>query len=1206
MQRRYEVKNSRWRSRPEFWLLLLVLAGALVVGMVAVSVPREARVASLGGSSGVVAARTEGSSGVVSQGDAAAGGTAMTGKAYTWFSGKARKKSYMSDGELAIFFRPGAAVSPTRRAQLLAKLGAGATLAEDSSDFVMFVRTTDAAGKATRLAKSLKQEPEVAEVSPVFWSDADGRSGKSAPTGEVIVAFRDDGASGSARRTAVTPRRFAAASGMGLVKKISFAANTYLFKSSSALGSVVAANNARQADGVAYATPNWLRPMSKRAVPDDTYYAYQWHLKNTGQGTGTPGEDINVQNVWDTYRGSTNEVIAIVDDGLEIGHEDLATNTASGGHWDWLGGDSNPSPTGPVGPNEDNHGTSVAGLAAGRGFNGKGVTGAAPYARLVGYRLLGADTDANTAEALTRNGNVVDISSNSWGPYDDRHLEAPGIAVESAIENGAVAGRGGKGTVYVWAGGNGLELGDDSNFDGYANSRYTIGVAASTNQGEQAPYSETGANLHVTAPSDGVWTTDRTGAYGYDAASNYTSDFNGTSAAAPIASGVSALMLQANPDLGWRDVQQVLMRTAAKNDSTDSDWTTNGAGYHINHKYGYGRVDAAAAVSVAETWTPVGEEESASASAAPGLPIPDNNSTGVSDTVTIAEDLNVEYVDVWFSAADHLFWEDLEVSLISPSGTKSVLAPVPDNPVGTGSVYDNWRFGSARHLGESSEGDWKLTVKDLAEVDTGTFQSWTIKVYGTSRTLSGTFGIDNNASYATTVAVSLDSTIAGAVDMRYRDEGGIWTDWETYSKNKAWTLPSGDGTKTVEAEYRNASLDVMALTDSIKLDTSVPSGTFVIDEGAAQAATSTVSLDSTVTGADEMRFRNAGGSWSVWTGYAAHQSWTLPTPDGTKTIEAEFRDYAGNKIAASDAIRLETGPPGAPSNMVAARGDQLIDLTWQNPTGDFVTVRVLRSAIGYPATQTPSGDETTVAEGSVEATSDTSLTNGTRYYYSAFAQDEAGDWSVPATASAVPAAPTTLTVGGTKASNNYGTGVTVFGTLKSGATTLTGARTTVQLWKSTNGTTWSQDGTAAWNGSTGRYQAARNIYSKTYYQLRYTAGGEPEYQEATSTNVVLTCRAYLGKPWLVPYSPTRWSNLYVYGYLKPRHTGSTRLYFYRYYARKWRYFGYRNATNVNYKTYTRYQLKWRLPYRGWWRVKAYHADAGHLTTYSLPRTFWVK
>ncbi|MBN2700624.1 MAG: S8 family serine peptidase [Methylothermaceae bacterium] len=464
---------------------------------------------------------------------------------------------------------------------------------------------------------------------------------------------------------------------------------------------------------------------------NDPLFQDQWYLENSGQGGGMPGADLNTTPVWAEGLTGAGLQIAIVDDGLEINHEDLKANTASGLHYDYVGKDGNPT--------AGKHGTAVAGIAAANGDNGLGIVGAAPNAELIGLRLLGATSDTNEAAALNYRPDIVDLSNNSWGPPDDgKYLAGPGPLTKAAIADGVSNGRNGKGIIYCWAGGNGGDN-DNSNYDGYANSRYTIAVAASTNEGTRAYYSEKGANLLVNTPSSGgtlaVTSTDRSGFSGFDFG-NYTDEFGGTSTTSPLACGAVALLLEANPDLSWRDVQYILATTTVQNAPEDADWTLNGAGYPVNHQYGFGRLDIAAAVEAARNWSPLGEEISVSGSASPQQTIPDNDPIGVSSHIEIPRNIRVEAAEVIFNADDHPYWGDLAIRLISPEGTVSVLAEPHDSGRNT-SRYSNWRFTSVRHLGEFSQGTWTLVVRDLASGDTGTFQSWRLNLYGSnSRTIN--------------------------------------------------------------------------------------------------------------------------------------------------------------------------------------------------------------------------------------------------------------------------------------------------------------------------------------------------------------------------------------------------------------------------------------------------------------------------------------
>jgi kexin len=117
-----------------------------------------------------------------------------------------------------------------------------------------------------------------------------------------------------------------------------FADNTfkYKYKGGEVLESLTIANRLYESGKVIYACPNWLRSRSKRATPDDPLYSEQWHLENTGQGGGSAGEDVDIRTLWDSYVGSTNEVVAIVDDGIEIDHEDLSANVIAGKSWDYV------------------------------------------------------------------------------------------------------------------------------------------------------------------------------------------------------------------------------------------------------------------------------------------------------------------------------------------------------------------------------------------------------------------------------------------------------------------------------------------------------------------------------------------------------------------------------------------------------------------------------------------------------------------------------------------------------------------------------------------------------------------------------------------------------------------------------------------------------------------------------------------------------
>lgn len=480
----------------------------------------------------------------------------------------------------------------------------------------------------------------------------------------------------------------------------------------------------------------------KKHTPNDPFFSEQWHLRNTTQVGGALWIDANLTTAWDVAKGS-GIVIGIVDDGVQYTHPDLQPNYNTTIDYDFNGNDADPAPFSLI---NDTHGTSVAGVAGARGNNGIGVTGSAPLATLTGIRLIAAaTTDQQDADAFLLNNNLIHIKSNSWGVPDSYNYYGPGPLATAALETGATSGRGGKGVIYVFASGNGLEYDDNSNTDGYANNPHVIAVTAVNDFGFQAAYAEPGANILIAAPASGnsnnqgVRTTDLTGANGYNtngsggemANTDYTNDFGGTSAAAPLVSGVVALMLEANPNLGWRDVKEILIRTARRNHRADTDWSTNAAGFSFNHKYGAGIVDAAAAVALAQQWTNLPAVTTTQVtSGVISLSIPDNSPTGISHTLNVTTpNFRVEQVSVTMTAT-HTWVGDLDITLTSPSGMTSKLV----RQIWDSTDNMNWTFGSVRHWGESATGNWTLKVCDRALSDIGRLTGFTLKLHGTTQT----------------------------------------------------------------------------------------------------------------------------------------------------------------------------------------------------------------------------------------------------------------------------------------------------------------------------------------------------------------------------------------------------------------------------------------------------------------------------------------
>jgi subtilisin-like proprotein convertase family protein len=540
------------------------------------------------------------------------------------------------------------------------------------------------------------------------------------------------------------PAAIASQAGTSSYELPSYAAGFAILAMNSPFESLRASRRLSGNPSIEFAEPMLARQQSKRALPNDTLINQQWHLKFNNQTGAVAGTDLNIESVWAYptsgagFRGRGIR-IGIVDDGLQTSHPDFAGNIDTTNDYDW--NDSSPNDPSP-GPGDD-HGTACGGDAAARGNNNLGVCGSAPEGTLVGMRLIAAvTTDQQEAAAMSYLPQLIQIKSNSWGPSDTGStLEAPGPLTQAALKNATESGRGGLGTIITWAGGNGLGTNDNSNYDGYANSIYTLAVGAFDSQSRQAGYSESGANLVIVSPSSGnspalgKTTTDRTGADGY-VSGDYESDFGGTSSATPTASGVIALMLEANPNLGWRDVQEILMRSAKKVNPSDTDWKVPVAPDNINHnhKFGGGLIDASAAVSISRNWTNLGPQlKRTSPQTGLSVAIPNVNTTGITREFLIAptDNLRVEHVTITVNI-NHTARGNLKITLTSPSGTVSRFAEVRSD---SNDNYSNWTFMTVRNWGENASGTWRLKISDesgTGNTTGGTLTAATLEIFGTS------------------------------------------------------------------------------------------------------------------------------------------------------------------------------------------------------------------------------------------------------------------------------------------------------------------------------------------------------------------------------------------------------------------------------------------------------------------------------------------
>jgi subtilisin family serine protease len=482
-----------------------------------------------------------------------------------------------------------------------------------------------------------------------------------------------------------------------------------------------------------------------RFTPTDDRYAEQWQLRAIG----------NFEEVWADYTGA-GVTVAVYDDGLQFTHPDLDGNYDAGLHVTVGGQVLDPS-TG-----ASSHGTAVAGILAAEA-DGTGIVGAAFDATIAGVNIIdgiagaGAPDLGDYYEAILQMAGF-DVVNNSWGavpgfePDDPPPGDLFGKTL-AAFQTAAETGRDGLGTILVKSAGNSSA---NSSGDLADASRHSITVAASDIDGAAAFYSNHGANVLVSTPSSGlpffspgVLTTDLVGAPGYTPG-NYTgtdalTGFGGTSAAAPLLSGVAALMLEANPGLGWRDVQNILALSATFSGGQEMEswvlpflggagfeWVTNGAqnwnggGMHFSPDFGFGIVDVNDAVRMAEVWhlfgparTSASEEshvESATAPLALG--------TGVSVEFDLADvALSVEHVLVSVTLSD----STVDIILTSAEGTRVQLYASGDAPAGP----LDWSFGAEAFLGETAAGAGAWTL-EIVDPDAGgaVLEDYTVEWYG--------------------------------------------------------------------------------------------------------------------------------------------------------------------------------------------------------------------------------------------------------------------------------------------------------------------------------------------------------------------------------------------------------------------------------------------------------------------------------------------
>ncbi|XP_070182649.1 neuroendocrine convertase 1-like, partial [Littorina saxatilis] len=357
--------------------------------------------------------------------------------------------------------------------------------------------------------------------------------------------------------------------------------------------------------------------------------------------------------------------------------------------------------------------------------NGNCGVGIAFNSKIGGVRMLdGKVTDSLEARALSFNMSHVDIYSASWGPNDDGvTVEGPGTLAAKALEKGATHGRNGKGVIYAWASGNGGRMQDSCNCDGYTSSIYTLSVSSVSEHGQVPWYGELCSSTVASTYSSGNGADHQV--VSADLHNRCTTRHTGTSAAAPMAAGIFALLLEANPDLTWRDVQHLAALTSKIGPLRSNDgWYKNGAGFCVNLAFGFGLLDANELVTAGHPskWVNVPEQKKCEISADSRTNLPQaltsgnfaevlvetNGCEGQGNEIKFLE--HVQFVfDMSYSKRGAI-----RVTVVSPSGTETTLMPTRQWDKSTDG-FKHWPLMSVHNWGENPKGVWRFRVHDDTE-----------------------------------------------------------------------------------------------------------------------------------------------------------------------------------------------------------------------------------------------------------------------------------------------------------------------------------------------------------------------------------------------------------------------------------------------------------------------------------------------------------
>jgi subtilisin-like proprotein convertase family protein/Ca2+-binding RTX toxin-like protein len=421
----------------------------------------------------------------------------------------------------------------------------------------------------------------------------------------------------------------------------------------------------------------------------------------------------------------------------------------------------------------------VAGVMA-AAKNGTGAVGVAYNSSISEYKIA-VDNYTSLPYML-----MNDVSNNSWAfttdfgvtNLDPQTSRSAGDLMLAELKYATKYGRGGDGVNFVAGAGNSRASGGSAEGSILNNSRYAIEVGAINQQNDlstlnaaSTPFSSPGASVLVSAPGSNITSTsqlivtDQGSIFG----SNY-STLQGTSLSTPIVSGIVALMLQANSNLTYRDVQAILALSAKQFSDPITTWLTNdnshwnGTGMHYSYDYGFGEVDALAASRLSETWLPhnTGSNES-SVSGSKSVAATISAGSSINQTITMASGISVEHAEIDVSLTGPFVGSSLTLTLTSPNGTQSVLMKNNDAGLTYGANGTSFRytFMSTQEWGELSAGNWQLTVQDTSTNQPINFNAWNLRLYGAPTTADDIYYYTNEYVAGGTLSDTSAGTAGG-------------------------------------------------------------------------------------------------------------------------------------------------------------------------------------------------------------------------------------------------------------------------------------------------------------------------------------------------------------------------------------------------------------------------------------------------------------